>query len=60
MGEKNFRRELDSKELKTTMSEIKNSLVGLTTEWTLKEIDKSFYKTHQYYVLNIQRELNFS
>lgn len=51
---------MDILELKITMSEIKNSLVGLTTDRTLKEIDKSFYKTHQYYVLNIQRELNFS
>lgn len=52
---------MDLLELKSTLSEIKNSWHGVTADWTLKKVSKSFYKPpHQYYVLNIQRELNVS
>lgn len=59
-GKKNFRREQDS--IKATSrqsrtekykSEVKNSVDWLTADQTMKKKEKSFYKSHQYYVVNL-------
>ena len=41
------------------VSEIKNPFHRVRTDWMLRKMSKAFYKSpHQYYVINIQKELD--
>ena len=67
MGEKikNFKRDYTIKtsnvpcRTEKIASEIKNPFRRVRTDWTLRKMSKAFYKSpHQYYVINIQKELD--